>query len=130
VARRNWDVPLTSNAFAEVVRPKGSAPRERRLDSGERERLLSACSYCRSPYVGFLVRLALETSMRRGELLNMRWPDLSVERRTLHIPVTKNGHARTIPLSSGALATLRTLCDGRASGDAHSALQKCSTALV
>ena len=57
--------------------------------------------------------------MRRGEILNMRWCDLSVEKRTLHIPVTKNGHARTIPLSSGALAILRTLSDGRASGSEH-----------
>jgi len=63
------------------------------------------------------VLLALETAMRRGEMLNMRWRDVAFERRTLRIPVTKTGHARTIPLSSGALATLRTLSDGRASGD-------------
>ena len=55
--------------------------------------------------------------MRRGEMLNMRWRDLSVATRTLRIPITKNGHPRTIPLSSGALATLRTLSDGGASGD-------------
>ncbi len=115
VARRSWDVPLVHNAFADVTRPKGAAPRERRFHSGELERLLSACGRCRNPYVRSLVGLALETAMRRGEILNMRWGDVSVERRTLHIPVTKNGHARTIPLSSGALAILQTLSDGRAS---------------
>src|SRR4029077_20688528 len=57
-----------------------------------------------------------ETAMRRGEILNMRWRDVSVEKRTLLIPVTKNGHARTIPLSGGALAIFRTLNDGRTSG--------------
>jgi integrase len=51
--------------------------------------------------------------MRRGEILNMRWRDLSVETRTLHIPVTKNGRARTVPLSSGALEILRTLRNTR-----------------
>ena len=116
VARRNWDVPLAQNAFADVTRPKGSAPRERRLQAGESERLQAACIRCRNPYIRFLVQLALETAMRRGEILNMRWCDVSAEKRTLHIPVTKNGHARTIPLSSGALAVLQTLSDSSASG--------------
>jgi integrase len=116
-ARRNWDVPLFNNVFASVTRPKSAAPRERRLRTGEGERVQAACDRCRNPYIRFLVQLAVETAMRRGELLNARWVDVSFERRTMHIPVTKNGHARTIPLSSGALATLRTLSDGRASVD-------------
>lgn len=44
VARRNWDVPLVQNAFADVTRPKGAAPRERRLQKGERERLRVVCA--------------------------------------------------------------------------------------
>jgi integrase len=116
MVRRDWDVPLAHNAFADVRRPKDANPRERRLHSDEADRLLSASGRCRNPYVRFLVQLALETAMRRGELLNMRWRDVSIERRTLHIPVTKNGHARSIPLSTGALATLRTLSDREASG--------------
>jgi len=47
--------------------------------------------------------------MRRGEILNARWSDLSFEKRTLHIAVTKNGYARTIPLSGAATAVLRSL---------------------
>jgi integrase len=39
--------------------------------------------------------------MRRGEMLNMRWRDVSLERRTLHIPFTKNGHERTIRSEDG-----------------------------
>jgi integrase len=115
-ARRNWDVPLKQNAFAEVTRPKGSAPRARRLQPGEGERLQAACIQCRNTYIRFLVQLALETAMRRGEMLNMRWCDALLEKRTLHIPVTKNGHGRTIPLSGRALALLRTLSDSRTSG--------------
>src|SRR5262249_61018689 len=40
-----------------------------------------------------------------------------VGKATPKIPVRKNGHGGTIPLLSGALATLRTLRDGRGSGD-------------
>ncbi|MGB7619763.1 MAG: site-specific integrase [Pseudolabrys sp.] len=88
VARRNWDVPLAHNAFAEVTRPKTGLPRERRLHSGERERLEAACIRCRNPYIRFLVQLALETAMRRGELLRVRWCDgrLRNERCTFRSP--------------------------------------------
>jgi hypothetical protein len=43
VAHRCWDVPLASNPFADIVRPKNVAPRERRLQSGERECLKASC---------------------------------------------------------------------------------------
>jgi integrase len=109
VARRHWDVPLAHNAFADVTRPKGAAPRERRLQQGERERLQAACAQCRNPYIRYLVELAVETGMRRGEILSARWSDVSFEKRTLHIAVTKNGYARTIPLSGAAMAVLRSL---------------------
>ena len=115
-ARRSWDLPLAQNVFAEVTRLKNAAPRERRLHSGEQERLLLACVRCRNPFIRFLVQIALETAMRRGEILNMHWRDVSFEKRTLRIPITKNGHARTIPLSSRALALLRTLSDARTLG--------------
>jgi len=108
-ARRSWDVPLSNNVFVSVMRPKSAAPRERRLRTGERERVQAACDRCRNPYIRFLVELAVETAMRRGELLNARWEDVSFETRTMRIPVTKNGHARTIPLSGKALVLLRGL---------------------
>jgi integrase len=109
VARKSWDIPLLENVFASVTRPKGAPPRERRLQTGERERLRRACVECRNRYIYFLVELALETAMRRGELLAARWADVCFEKRTLHIPVSKNGHLRTIPLSSAALTLLSGL---------------------
>jgi integrase len=107
VAKRNWDIPLGTNVFAEVTRPKGSFARERRLKSEERDRLLAAARQCQNRYIPLVIELALETGMRRGELLRARWCDLSFERRTLHIPLTKNGRARIIPLSRCAIALLR-----------------------
>ena len=111
VARRSWDIPLAHNAFAAVTRPKTAIPRERRLQIGELERLEAACLQCRNPYIRYLVELALETGMRRGEILNARWTDVLFETRTMRIPVTKNGYGRTIPLSSGAVALLHELGD-------------------
>lgn len=73
VACRNWDVPLARNVFAEVTRPKTSAPRERRLRSDEWDSLQLAFAQCRNSHVCFLVELALETGMRRGEILRAQW---------------------------------------------------------
>jgi len=109
MARRSWDVPLVNNVFADVTRPKGAVPRERRLRGDERGRLQAACAQCRNRHISYLVDLAVETAMRRGELLNARWADVAFETRTMRIPVTKNGYARTIPLSGTALALLRDL---------------------
>jgi integrase len=41
--------------------------------------------------------------MRRGEIISMCWDHLDLEKRTLLIPNTKNGYARTIPLTSSAV---------------------------
>jgi integrase len=49
-----------------------------------------------------LVRFAVESGMRRSEILNAKWENVNWEANTLHIPVTKNGHARTIPLTTRA----------------------------
>ena len=53
-----------------------------------------------------LIRFALATGMRRGETLNVQTEHINRAARLLHIPETKNGIPRTIPLSSDALAVL------------------------
>jgi integrase len=109
VARKDWALPLSSNPFALITRPKIRDARERRLQPGEWERLVAACRQCRGPYLLLMVELALETAMRRGELLNAKWRDVSLNRRTLHIPLTKNDYPRTIPLTARAIALLGRL---------------------
>lgn len=109
IARREWGVPITVNPLANVKKPPADPPRERRLDGDELDRLIEACAKCRNKLIKPLILLAIETAMRRGELLNIRWQDIDFGRRTLHIPQTKNGHPRTIPLSPKALEILQQL---------------------
>ena len=47
--------------------------------------------------------------MRRGELLSLTWQNINVEKRTAHLPITKNGDSRTIPLSSISIRILNYL---------------------
>jgi integrase len=104
VARRDWGLPIPSNPLHGCSKGLEAKARARRIaDKGESGRLTSAAANCRNLLIKPLVELAMATGMRRGELLRARWSDIDREKRTLHIPETKNGHPRTIPISSEAL---------------------------
>ena len=47
--------------------------------------------------------------MKHGEIVGMRWRDIDLENHTLLIPITKNGHARTIPLAPTAVDIINHL---------------------
>jgi integrase len=47
--------------------------------------------------------------MRRGEILGLHWYQIDFQKRTAHIPLTKNCTSRTVPLSSEALGILKEL---------------------
>jgi integrase len=44
-----------------------------------------------------------------SEQYGLRWSQVDFERRQIHLPKTKNGHPRTIPLNAAALGALRGL---------------------
>jgi len=56
-----------------------------------------------------IVWLAVETAMRRGEIITLRWEHVDLKRHVAHLPATKNGSARDAPLSSRAVAVLQAL---------------------
>jgi integrase len=58
---------------------------------------------------------ALFTGMRRGELMKLRWENVDLQSRTLHLPTTKNGDPLNLPLS-GFLGELLVERKQRAEG--------------
>ena len=115
-ARLRWDFPFIEDLFKGVQKPKEPPSRDRRLEPHEEQLLFGGCNGSKVSYLKPAIILAIETAMRRGELLNIRQQDINAELHTLHIPITKNGHPRTIPLTGRALATLQGLSaaeDGR-----------------
>lgn len=110
VACADWGQHLPEgNPVKPVRRPKIDNRRERRLREGEWQSLLSSINEARSPLMKPLLVLALATGMRRGELLSMQWRHVDLVRRTVFLPRTKNGSARTVPLSPKAVAQLASL---------------------
>jgi integrase len=106
VARRDWGLKVT-NPVTDVQKPPPCKPRNRRLNDGELAALLTAVKRCRNATIESIIRFAIETGMRRGELLRTRWAHVDWDRRTLLIGEAKNGHPRVIPLSSAAIAILK-----------------------
>jgi len=114
VARKEWGVQA-HNPVRDIKLPANGKARERRLRPGgcgeasEEDRLLEACRKARNPSLLPIVRLALETAMRQGELVGLRWENVDLTRRIAHLPDTKNGEARAVPLSSTSVEVLRAL---------------------
>lgn len=114
VARKEWGIPV-HNPVRDIKLPPSSRPRERRLLPGglgqesEETRLLTACRKARNRFLLPIVQLAIETAMRRSELVGLRWEHIDLKRCIAHLPDTKNGEARTVPLSSAAIKVLRGL---------------------
>lgn len=108
-ARRDWGIHLAQNPCKLVRRPPPPRGRVRRLQEGEEHRLLAAARAGRTPYMEPLIALALETGARRGELLALDWRHVDLDRRVAHVPITKTGVPRDLPLSTRAVETLRAL---------------------
>jgi integrase len=68
------------------------------LADDERTRLLDACRRSKWPKLYLLVLLALTTGARRGELLGLRWRDIDLPGRVMHVDRTKNGDPKVLPL--------------------------------
>jgi integrase len=101
VAIKEWGFAI-SNPCKMIIKQNGIYKRERRLTNTEYNFLVKG-NY---PQVKLrmIIELALETAMRRGEILNIK-PE-HIKGQTLLIPETKNNHSRTIPLTKRALYIL------------------------
>ena len=109
--RREWGV-IGENPIADVRKPKKPPPRTRTATNSEIEALtLSAgpdlSNGTARAFHAFL--FACETAMRAGEIVSLTWDQVFLDDRYLHLPMTKNGHPRDVPLSSEAVRLLRAL---------------------
>jgi len=108
-ARIEWGWDLDDNPLTLIRFPKNNPPRERRLKRGEYERLMAACAQTKVWYLWPMIEIAIETCMRRGEILSLEWQHIDFERSKALLPSTKNGRSRWVPLSEKAITLLNTL---------------------
>jgi integrase len=128
VAKKEWGIHVAVNPVSEIGRPKENRARYRRLRPNEgqtlseEERLLAelelkprtvsgayASGGCRNEYARPAVMLAIETAMRRSELLGLHWQDVHLAARYVRLHDSKNGEPRDVPLSTRAVNILTEL---------------------
>lgn len=109
-ADKDFGIPLPlGNPVKSVRMPPVNNSRSRRLEEGEEDLLMAALDRSRSKWLKQVVLIAVETAMRRGEILGLRWENLNLRRRFAHLPETKNGESRDVPLSPKAVQVLESL---------------------
>ncbi|EMC9823747.1 tyrosine-type recombinase/integrase [Klebsiella aerogenes] len=123
VSRKEWGMESLLNPVEAIRKPQPKNSRTRRLGAlpvvsektgvtsgkeiaNEIEHIIAATHSLVLPAI---ILLALETAMRRSEIAELRWRFIDLDRRVAHLPDTKNGNARDVPLSTKAITILSSL---------------------
>lgn len=106
VARTEWGFESLVNIVEKIRLPKLPSGRTRRVSDSELELITKNTGSYELP---FILKIAVQTAMRRGEIANLEWRHINFNKRILSIPVTKNGEARTIPLTTSCVAVLKSI---------------------
>lgn len=105
----NW---MTVNPLKDIKRPEAPPPRTRRVHQEDVDKIIYALGYPDKPdtithrvAVAFL--FSIETGMRAGEVANLDW--VNDHGGYVHLPKTKNGHPRDVPLTAKARELLDSM---------------------
>lgn len=108
IARKEWKMTGLHNPASDVELPRVSDERSRRITDAE---ITAVSAATNSRELASFLRLALATTMRRGELHALRWENVNLQARTAWLPpeVTKTKKGRDVPLSKAAIEALRDI---------------------
>jgi integrase len=104
---RRWGYVKEAPEIELAREPEG---RLRFLSEDEAVRLLDACRRSQNPHLAAVVTVALNTGMRRGEVMGLTWERVDMARGVLMLEQTKNGRRREVPMNRAvydALAAVR-----------------------
>jgi len=136
IARKEWGMESLTNPLELVRKPQPNNARTRRILTAEcagieangetlvepddgagqnfsrstpDDELARVIASTGSIILPSIIQLAVETAMRRGEIVSLRWEHIDLKDRVAHLPKTKNGESRDVPLSSKAVLALAAL---------------------
>src|SRR5205823_7083058 len=95
LARDEWEVLAAVPKIRLKKEPQG---RIRWLEPDEETRLLAACAKSRNPELTKIVTIALETGLRKGEMLGLTWDRVDLSRGVIRLEQTKSGKRREVPM--------------------------------
>lgn len=97
---------LDKNPADMVKKPSPGPARERRLSNEELQALINASSQTRNTCGLPVILFAIDTGMKWGEILNLEWQLIDLNKHTALLPLTKNGRSREAPLAPKAIDIL------------------------
>jgi integrase len=111
LAHRKWNY---LDRVPEIEMPKAPRGRTRYLSEDEIKRLLAACARSKNTHLPAIVTLAINTGMRKNEILRLDWARIDLDKdlgfnARITLYDTKNGEARGVPLNKAAIAALTAL---------------------
>ena len=109
IASTEWGIILP-HGIPKTSRPTLPRGRGSRIRPNQIDLLVEATE---SEQLKHIIPLAIETAMRRSELLSIRWEHVDLDRRSIYLDKTKNGLSRTVPLSPRALQVLQSMKQAR-----------------
>lgn len=105
---------IDSNPFSLVVKPSQPKARNRRISNSEIDLILQAHDYKygqvptdQQHFVAWAFLFAIETTMRQGEILSIKRSNIFDD--YIHLPMTKNGDSRDVPLLDSAKELLKLI---------------------
>ena len=106
VNEKHW---IDDSPMRKVTKPTEPRGVVRFLSKEERTNLLAACKQSTNPYMYAVTVLALSTGARQGEIMNLTWDDIDLNRGRAILHETKNGERRALPITGHALDVLKEL---------------------
>lgn len=107
-ARQQWRMEVHNPVAGEIKLPSNGKPRDRRLEGDEAPKLLAELK----GEARAIFEFAIETGMRRGEMLSLEWRNVDCKKQIAVLLDTKNGETRAVPLSSLAVRVIKSLPQG------------------
>ncbi len=96
---------LEMNPLQNFKKLKENNGRMRILKSEEMKRLLDVANGHLKP----ILIIALNTGMRRGEILSLKWGNVNLSKRSIHIEDSKSGRSRDIPMNALVIEALSAI---------------------
>lgn len=108
IAIKRWGLAVENPVSGKIEMPSNGKSRDRRLHGNESKLLLKHLSGEAKSVFEF----AIETAMRRSEILSLEWKAINLKKCTATLADTKNGETRAVPLSSTAIRVLNSQTRG------------------
>jgi len=130
LAHEEWEVLTT---VPKVKLEREAEGRLRWLTEEEIASLLAACLKSKNPELHAAVVIAINSGLRRAELLGLTWERIDLSRGVIRLELTKSGKRREVPLNADSYAALVALApkaEGRVfrSGSIRTAYENAVTA--